>query len=65
MALFITHPNYISFNDRSHYEEYPVRYYTDFLEYVKSRYEGEYWHALPREVARFWAGKYKLKSINK
>jgi len=54
MALFITHPNYMSFDERPHYEEYPVRYYTEFLEYVKSRYGGEYWHALPRDVSRFW-----------
>ena len=35
-------------------EEYPVRYYEEFLEYVKERYEGQYWHVLPREMARYW-----------
>jgi hypothetical protein len=57
MVLFITHPDYMSFDNNSHYEKYPVQYYTEFLEYVKSRYEGEYWHALPREVARFWKNR--------
>ena len=35
-------------------EEYPVDYYREFLEYVKEKYEGRYWHVLPREMARFW-----------
>ena len=35
-------------------EEYPVEYYVEFLEYVKKKYEGQYWHVLPREMARFW-----------
>lgn len=38
-------------------EEYPVEYYVEFLEYVKERYEGQYWHVLPREMARFWKGQ--------
>ncbi|MBA3035831.1 MAG: GNAT family N-acetyltransferase, partial [Desulfobacterium sp.] len=57
MALFITHPNYISFDENSHYEEYPVSYYIEFLEYIKSKYEGQYWHALPRDVSRYCASK--------
>jgi hypothetical protein len=35
-------------------EEYPADYYGEFLEYVKEKYEGQYWHVLPREMARFW-----------
>ena len=35
-------------------EEYPVEYYVECLEYVKGKYEGQYWHVLPREMARFW-----------
>ena len=31
--------------------EYPVALYREFLDYVKTRYAGEYWHALPKEVA--------------
>jgi hypothetical protein len=59
MSLFITHPDYMNFTKTSHYEEYPARYYEEFLEYVKSKYEGQYWHALPRDISRFWANKYK------
>ena len=35
-------------------EEYPAEYYQEFLEYVKEKYEGQYWHVLPKEMARFW-----------
>jgi hypothetical protein len=53
MALLITHPDYMVFNGRTeHVDEYPSENYRTFLEYVKSTYEGQYWHALPRDVAR-------------
>ncbi|HIH97178.1 MAG TPA: hypothetical protein HA348_06860 [Thermoplasmata archaeon] len=35
-------------------EEYPAEYYEQFLNYVKEKYEGRYWHALPKDIARFW-----------
>jgi peptidoglycan/xylan/chitin deacetylase (PgdA/CDA1 family) len=59
MALFITHPNYINFDGYLRHDEYPTNYYEEFLEYIKVKYEGRYWHALPREVSRFWAEKSK------
>ena len=34
-------------------EEYPADYYVEFLEYVREKYKGQYWHALPREMVRF------------
>ncbi len=53
MALINTHPDYMNFTaNRCGLEEYPALYYQRFLEYVKNRYEGEYWHVLPREMAR-------------
>jgi peptidoglycan/xylan/chitin deacetylase (PgdA/CDA1 family) len=61
MALFISHPDYIDFNSTSHYEKYPVRYYEDFLTHIKTKYEGQYWHALPRDVARWWSAGYGPK----
>jgi glycosyltransferase involved in cell wall biosynthesis len=54
MALFITHPDYINFDNISRYQEYPARYYEEFLEYFKSKYEGQYWNVLPRDMAKFW-----------
>ena len=55
MALLNTHPDYMNFNGKNFTrEEYPARYYAEFLMYVKEKYHGQYWHALPREIARFW-----------
>lgn len=54
MALFIAHPNYMNFDKKPRFEEYPARRYVEFLDYIKSRYEGQYWHTLPREMARWW-----------
>src|SRR5205814_4621765 len=52
MVLVDVHPDYMSFNgSRQTTTEYPVALYREFLSYVKTRYKGEYWHALPREVA--------------
>jgi hypothetical protein len=54
MALLNIHPDYANFDSNSlGIEEYPVRYYKEFLEYVKSKYEGQYWHVLPKEMASF------------
>lgn len=55
LALVITHPDYMNF-DRSKpgFEEYPVDYYLQFLNYVEITYDGQYWHALPREIASFY-----------
>ncbi|MDP1992423.1 MAG: DUF354 domain-containing protein [Syntrophales bacterium] len=63
MVLFNAHPNYMNFNTTSHYEKYPARFYEEFLKYIKSKYEGQYWQALPRDVARFWADKYRKKGM--
>ena len=62
MALFITHPDYMNFNNNTPiYEKYPVQYYEEFLTYIKTKYEGQYWHALPKDMARFWSANYKRK----
>src|SRR5436190_11525635 len=53
MVLLDAHPDYMSFNDsRQKRTEYPAALYREFLTYVKTRHAGEYWHALPKEVAR-------------
>jgi glycosyltransferase involved in cell wall biosynthesis/peptidoglycan/xylan/chitin deacetylase (PgdA/CDA1 family) len=58
MALFISHPDYMDFNHSKHYEKYPVQYYEEFLTYIKTKYEGLYWHVLPNQVASFWKENY-------
>lgn len=55
IALFITHPDYIRFNGGPlNAEQYPAKYYENFLRHIKATYEGQYWHALPRDMAAFW-----------
>jgi hypothetical protein len=58
MALMNTHPDYMNFYKSQSLEEYPAQLYEEFLKHVKKRYAGQYWHALPREVARFWKDNY-------
>ena len=55
MALLITHPDYMCFGKaRPKINEYPAEKYEEFLNYIKNKYDGQYWQALPREVASFW-----------
>jgi len=55
MALLNTHSDYMGFNGRKlGTEEYPVEYYIEFLKFIKAKYEGDYYHGLPIEIARFW-----------
>jgi hypothetical protein len=56
MALVLTHPDYIyPENGRNGPEEYPLRFYLEFLEYVKRNYHGQYLHVLPKDLAKLWA----------
>ena len=56
MALVNVHPDYLYFGEgKKSIEEYPSDYYKNFLQYIKENYAGQYWHVLPREMARFWA----------
>ena len=55
MALLNTHSDYMNFKGTQPLnEEYPVEYYVEFLEYVKSEYAGQFWHATPFEIASYW-----------
>lgn len=60
MALLNTHPDYICFgSDTCGVEEYPLVHYENFLDYVRTAYQGRYWNALPTETASFWRSKSK------
>ncbi len=66
MALVITHPDYMNFSNNKHrLDEYPGKHYEDFLCYIKSSYEKQYWNSLPREMARFWKEKMIRAGIGK
>ncbi|MBS0156726.1 MAG: hypothetical protein JSS38_19235 [Nitrospira sp.] len=62
MALVITHPDYMSGTGSTSLEEYPIALYEELLAYIKETYRGQYWHPLPREMARFWRGRGADKS---
>jgi glycosyltransferase involved in cell wall biosynthesis len=54
MVLVDTHPDYMSFsNQPGENGEYPVELYEQLLEHIRSKYAGQYWQPLPREVAAF------------
>ena len=53
MALVNVHPDYLNFENKYLLEEFPVRHYIELLDYVKSKYEGKYWQALPKQLAKF------------
>jgi len=54
MALLITHPDYMEFDRPPAFDTYPATYYGELLHYIKTEYAGQYWHALPRDIAHFW-----------
>ena len=54
LVFIKTHPDYMFFGKgNKHIDEYPVEYYTNFLQHIKEKYNNEYWHALPKEVSVF------------
>ena len=56
MVLLNTHPDYMHFKGKGlRVDEYPAKYYVEFLEYIKSKYKDQYWHVLPRDMAKFWS----------
>lgn len=54
MALLNVHPDYICFEGKPAWDEFPISRYEDLLKYVREKYDGEVWPALPRDVARFY-----------
>lgn len=65
MVLVNVHPDYIDFESSGkNYEEFDVKIYIELLEYIKNKYDGKYWNALPSEVARFWKNLFFSKSQN-
>jgi hypothetical protein len=54
MALLNTHSDYMNFNNRKlGDEEYPIEFYTEFLEHTKAKYTDQFWNVLPGDVVQF------------
>jgi hypothetical protein len=55
MVLLNTHPDYMCFDYKyKRYDEYHVKQYQLFLEYINKTYPQQYWNALPKEISKFW-----------
>jgi hypothetical protein len=54
MVLVNVHPDYINFSkNKNHVEEFSKFQYIGLLNYIKTKYEGEYWNPLPKELAEY------------
>lgn len=53
MVLLNVHPDYAFLGNggERRADEYPITYYSDFLQSVKTNHTSQYWHALPRDVS--------------
>lgn len=56
MALLNTHPDYMRFDEHRVTElTYDVGLYRDFLNFVRCEFGEDFWHVLPKELARYMA----------
>lgn len=53
MVLLNVHPDYVDFENRHSRTTFPASIYEDLLRYLRERYDGQYWHALPGTVGEF------------
>ncbi len=64
MALLNTHPDYACFEGRPGKGEFPAVWYEEFLRYATERYGGQFWQALPRDVARYYCASLPVSARN-
>lgn len=64
MALLITHPDYMCFEGEKARGEFPASHYEEFLRYAREKYDGVFWTALPRDIARFYCANVPRSSRN-
>src|SRR5207253_116097 len=55
-------PDYLGFNEERGIAEYPATYYEEFFHYIKTHYDGQYWNALPKEVAGWFKENYRART---
>jgi glycosyltransferase involved in cell wall biosynthesis len=57
MVLVNIHPDYLYFDhERPEFGNYPFDLVRQLLDYVATRYAGQYWNPCPRELARWYRG---------
>ena len=65
MVLINTHPDYTAFDSRGRDSfDYPVAFYKELLAYLQHRYTGQYWAALPKDVANYLLQKEGKNSLD-
>ena len=64
MALLDTHPDYMTFDGKPQLNEFPLAFYEEFLRYAREKYDGIFWPALPRDVARYYRDSVPAGSRN-
>jgi glycosyltransferase involved in cell wall biosynthesis len=64
MVLLNTHPDYMCFEGKRDRDEYPLEYYSEFLRYIREKYEGQYWSALPPEVSSYYRETMPVEARN-
>ena len=56
MVLVNVHPDYMHFGSgKPPLGTFPAHMYEELLIYIKSHYEGQYWHGLPSELAEYYS----------
>jgi predicted glycosyltransferase len=62
MALLNVHPDYIGFGQaaRGNGREFSALLYRELLEFIQQSYNGQYWSALPKDIAAFTAQHRKV-----
>ena len=54
MALVNVHPDYLCFpGEPVSSQTFSVEFYEKLLQYVRGKYEGAFWHALPNQIAAY------------
>jgi glycosyltransferase involved in cell wall biosynthesis len=65
MVLLNTHPDYMAMEGVvEECDEYPVKFYKRLLDYIRLNYAGSYWHALPKEVAKYVSGNENTSTVS-
>lgn len=64
MVLLNVHPDYIAFSGTTGRDEFPVSHYEELLSYLNTRYAGQFWHALPKDVARYYRSSLPVSKRN-
>jgi uncharacterized protein len=55
MVFFDAHPDYMALDPKKLGSgQYDLRLYSEFLEHVRSKYKGQYWHASAKDLASWY-----------